>query len=216
MKHIFLVHTVPTMYRTFEPRLRKALGEEVRVSNLLDTYFANNMDHVNNRNRLFLTLKSAELSGADVIAVICSTLTPYVREVAPFIPTPVLPIDARLGEVAVRQGKRITVIASAPSPVAPTCSLIFEAAAKSGVDVDVGSVYDIRAFNAMMKGDMETHDAVILEMARKITDRDVIVFAQGSVEHMAPTVTEVTGLPVVTAPALCIEDIRGALGGINA
>ena len=39
MKRIILLHTVQCMYLTFEERLRKELNQEVKIDNLLDTFF---------------------------------------------------------------------------------------------------------------------------------------------------------------------------------
>jgi aspartate/glutamate racemase len=218
MKRIVLLHTVQCMYLTFEQRVRQAIQEDVRIDTLLDTFFASDSNErkeftQTNLNRLYLTLKSAEMTGADLIAVICSTLSPHVKRIAPFLSTPVLTIDERLGVEAIRRGERIMVLASAPSAVGPTEQIIREAAKEAGRAVRIESRYEIEAFHAMMRGDLDTHDQKIIAMAREIRDQDVIVFAQGSMEQAAPGVERVSGLPVVTAPALCIEAIRSFVEG---
>jgi phosphoribosylcarboxyaminoimidazole (NCAIR) mutase len=48
-------------------------------------------------------------------------------------------------------------------------------------------------------------------MAEAISGHDVIVFAQGSMEHMSAKVTAATGIPVITAPQLLVEDIKACL-----
>jgi len=201
------------MYLTFEQRVRQAIQQDIQIDNLLDTFFASDSNErkeftQTNLNRLYLTLKSAELTGADLIAVICSTLSPHVKRIAPFLSVPVMTIDERLGTEAIRYGNRIMVMASAPSAVDPTVELIRDAAKDAGRVVHIESRYSIEAFHAMMNDDMETHNKKILAMAQEIKDQDVIVFAQGSMEHMSSVVESATGLPVVTAPALCIEAIR--------
>jgi phosphoribosylcarboxyaminoimidazole (NCAIR) mutase len=70
----------------------------------------------------------------------------------------------------------------------------------------------MRAFHGMMSGDMETHDKIMLELAGTIKNKDVIVFAQGSLEHLAGEITKITSIPVVTAPALLVEDIKRVIG----
>ena len=218
MKRIVLLHTVQCMYLTFEQRVRRAIQEDVRIDNLLDTFFASDSNErkqftQTNLNRLYLTLKSAEMTGADLVAVICSTLSPHVKRIAPFLSVPVLTIDEQLGAEAIRRGNRIMVLASAPSAIGPTEQLILEAAKEAGRTVHIESLYDIEAFHAMMCGEMETHDKKILAMAQEIRDQDVIVLAQGSMEQTAPGVERVTGLPVVTAPALCIQAIKASVEG---
>lgn len=214
MKRILLLHTVQVMYLTFEKRLREALSSEVKIDNMLDTFFANNANELggeftqNNLNRLYLELKAAEMTGADVIAIICSTLSPPARQVIPFIKTPVVLIDQRLGETAISHGDNIMVLASAQSAAGPTAALVEEAARKAGRKVNIEQRHNLKAFHAMMAADMETHDAEIIRMASEVKGKDVIVYAQGSMEHTAQAASQASGLPVVTAPALCIQQIK--------
>ena len=214
MKRIILFHTVKPMYLSFESRVREALECEVRIDNMLDTCFANNLDKNVNRNRLFMAIKCAEMAQPDLIAVICSTLSPYIKEIAPFISVPLIGIDDRLGEVAFKHGDRVMVLASAQSPVEPVTSLLTSAAGRLGrLNAVVEAKLDERAFYAMIKGDMETHDNVMLELAKTVEGFDVIVMAQGSAEHLAQPIMSATGLPVVTAPELCIANIKEVIDG---
>ena len=218
MKRILLIHTVQVMYLSFEKQLRAALDSEVKIDNLLDTFFASNTNEIGyfsqaNMDRLYLTLKSAELTGADVIAVICSTLTPRVEQMAPLFPTPIVTIDGRLGQAAVAKGDRIQVLASAQSALGPTMDLVRKAADEAGRSVSVEGEHNPKAFASMMSGDLTIHDEEIVRMAGDVRDKDVIVFAQGSMAHMAQKAQEVAGIPVVTAPALCIAQIKELIDG---
>ena len=218
MKQIILIHTVQTMYLTFESRVREFLSEEVKIDNILDTYVTSNPNEIgyfsnDNLNRLFLLIKAAELAKPDLIAVVCSSMSPHVRYLANMFSVPVLRIDTRLGAEAIKKGKRIAVLASANSAVDPTSSLILEAAAEAGVEVDIEAKVDPRALQAMMSGDMDMHRKYMLELAGTISDKDVIVFAQGSTEYLTEDVEKMTGIPVVTAPQLLLEDIKATLEG---
>lgn len=213
MKQIILIHTVQTMYLRFEKRLRSALKEEVKIDNVLDTFFSSNPNEIGyfsteNLNRLYLTLKSAELAGPVCIPVVCSSLSPYVEKLNDLFSVPVLQIDKRLGSEAIVKGDDIMVLASASSASKATTALVQKAANFSGRNINIESIYDIRAFHGMMNGDMDTHDKVILETAEKIKDKAVIVLAQGSMEHLSEQIAEITGIPVISAPQLLIEDIK--------
>jgi aspartate/glutamate racemase len=213
MKQITLLHTVRVMYLSFEERLREALRSEVKIHNILDSFFASNTNEIGyfsqaNTDRLYLTLKSAQLTGADLIAVICSTLTPHVETIAPLIPTPIVTIDGRLGQAAIARGDRIQVLASAESALEPTIRLIRRAEAEAGRHVEIDGRHSKRAFQSMMSGDLRVHDEELVKMASELRDKDVVVFAQGSMAHMAGEVSRIAGIPVVTAPELCIQQIR--------
>ena len=219
MKRVILLHTVQCMYLTFEERLRKALDCEVKIDNILDTFFASNSNELGgvftqaNVDRLYLTLKSAELTGCDAIAVICSTLSPHVKKIRPLISVPVITIDELLGEEAIKYGDRIQILASAPSAVAATLNLIHEAEEKAGRTLQIETRHNMDAFHSMMSGDLTIHDQELRKMAAEVKDKDCIVFAQGSMEHMAEEVSKISGLPVITAPQLCIQQIKSIIEG---
>ena len=216
MKRIVLLHTVQVMYLQFEKRVREALREEVKIDNILDTFLASNTNEIgyfstDNMNRLYHTLKSAELTRPDCIPVVCSSLSPFVEQLQPLISAPLLTIDKRLGSEAIAKGDNLMVLASATSPIAPTVSLIEKAAQQAGRKVNIDSIHDMRAFNAMMSADMATHEKVMLETAEKIKGYNAVVFAQGSLEYLTEKVTKITGCPVVSAPQLLLEDIKAVV-----
>ena len=111
MKSIALIHTVESVAVSFGKTLKKILNEEVKIHNIWDDFLANNPNEIgeftiDNRNRLFNDIKSAEMTGADVIVVTCSTLTPVVKMIRPFIKVPLIAIDDAMGEKAVLYGEK--------------------------------------------------------------------------------------------------------------
>jgi hypothetical protein len=52
-----------------------------------------------------------------------------------------------------------------------------------------------------MSGDRETHDQLILEASKKVSDQvEMIVLAQGSMARMADELAKVTGKIVLSSP----------------
>ncbi len=105
MKSIALIHTVKSVASGFDDSLRNYLGYEVKIHNLWDDFLANNPNEIGeftiqNRNRLFCDMKAQELTGADIIVTTCSTLTPAVELIRPFIQVPVIAIDDAMAEGA--------------------------------------------------------------------------------------------------------------------
>ena len=118
MKSIALIHTVKSVASGFDDSLRNYLGYEVKIHNLWDDFLANNPNEIGeftiqNRNRLFCDMKAQELTGADIIVTTCSTLTPAVELIRPFIQVPVIAIDDAMARRSVLYGKRIMVMATA-------------------------------------------------------------------------------------------------------
>ena len=216
MKEIALLHTVRTVAESFGPALQATLPEPVKIYNLWDEFLAVNPNEIgeftmNNKNRLFLDLKSAEMTGADLIVVTCSTLTPYLKEIRKFISVPVVAIDDAMTKKAVSLGSRFLVLATAESTLEPTADKLLEDAAAAGKEICIDKKAVMEAFFAMKSGDMETHDRLLKAEAEKISGYDCIVIAQASMAHLEGVIREITGIETLSSPKLCMELVRGML-----
>ena len=205
MKSIALIHTVKSVASGFDDSLRNYLGYEVKIHNLWDDFLANNPNEIGeftiqNRNRLFCDMKAQELTGADIIVTTCSTLTPAVERIRPFIQVPVIAIDDAMARRSVLYGKRIMVMATAESTVGPTVSKIKAEADKAGREADISTCVD-----------MKKHDMILREKAGELKGYDCIVLAQASMAHLEDETASITGCPVLTSPRLCMEEIKKKL-----
>ena len=219
MKRIACIHTVYSVIDDFTQRLRAALGEDVKIHTLYDDFLATNPADTGkfsaiNHERLRLDMRAQALTGADVIVVSCSTLSPSVRLLRPEFNVPVVAIDDAMVREAVRKGTKIGLLATANSTVKPSHSALLAAAKAAGKDVDVQIICDEDAIRALKSGDKAKHDRMVLEMAGQFADRDVIVLAQASIAHMERAVREATGIPTLSSPARCIAEIKGILEAI--
>ena len=203
MKSIALIHTVKSVASGFDDSLRNYLGYEVKIHNLWDDFLANNPNEIGeftiqNRNRLFCDMKAQELTGADIIVTTCSTLTPAVELIRPFIQVPVIAIDDAMARRSVLYGKRIMVMATAESTVGPTVSKIKAEADKAGRETDISTC-------------VKKHDMILREKAGELKGYDCIVLAQASMAHLEDETASITGCPVLTSPRLCMEEIKKKL-----
>ena len=114
-------------------------------------------------------------------------------------------------EEAVARGTRVGLIATANSTVAPSSSALRSAAAALGKDIDLRVLCNEEAIRALKSGDRERHDALVLDMASSMKDRDVIVLAQASMAHMEAPVARSTGVATLSSPERCIGQIRKLL-----
>lgn len=219
MKIIALVHTVKTVADTFEHKIRAEVSEPVKIYNLLDDFLALHPNEVGeftitNKNRLYNDLKNAELTGADIIVVTCSTLTPVVEDLRPFLKVPIIAIDDAMGRKAVESGRRIAVMATARSTVLPTMNKIKREAQGIGKEVILSEEVVQEAFQAMKTGDMVTHDRLLLQRAAEIKDVDCVVLAQASMAHLRDEIEALIKVPVLASPDLCVEEIKEKLNEI--
>nr|WP_288556376.1 aspartate/glutamate racemase family protein [uncultured Mediterraneibacter sp.] len=216
MKSIALLHTVQSVADSFGKNLQDYLSEEVVIRNLWDDYLANNPQEVgeftkNNRTRLFMDMKSLEMTEPDLIAVTCSTLTPVVEMIRPFIKVPVIAIDDAMGKKAAKEGSNILVMATAESTLEPTVSKIQREADAMSKSVVIRKLAVTEAFGALKAMEMERHDKILKEAAKDIKGYDCIVLAQASMAHLESAIAEITGCQVLSSPGLCMEEIKDTL-----
>ena len=127
MKQIACIHTVASVIDSFTAQLREGIPGDYLIHTMYDDFLATDpartgaFSEVNVR-RLGLDMESMALTGADMIVVTCSTLSPAVRILRNRFDIPVVAIDDAMARAAVAAGSRITVIATANSTVKPSLS----------------------------------------------------------------------------------------------
>ena len=216
MKSIALIHTVKTVANSFEQKLKDYVGEPVKIHNLWDDFLANNPNEIGeftieNRCRLYNDIKSAEMTGADMIVVTCSTLTPVVNMIRPFVRVPLIAIDDAMGRKAVTCGERILFLATAGSTEGPMREKLNAEAAKLGKSIQIDFQANAEAFQAMKAVQMERHDAILLDMAKNISGYDCVVLAQASMAHLDQKIEAICKIPVLSSPGLCMEQVKETL-----
>src|SRR3954468_11277539 len=157
-----LIHTGTFLAPVFT-KLCKELMPDVKVFNIVDESLINNTIAANHltaatSRRVAHYLESAEEAGADAILVTCSSIGPAVEAARPFVNVPVLRVDQPMADTAVSTGRRIGVIATLSTTLAPTAQLIRARAAAQGREIEIVEHLCAGAFQAVADGDTETHD----------------------------------------------------------
>jgi Asp/Glu/hydantoin racemase len=155
----------------------------------------------------------AERAGADYIMVTCSSIGRAVETAAGLCSVPVLRVDQPMADRAVQLGTRIGVIATLSTTLEPTADLIRRRAALADKHVQLESHLCDSAFDALVRGDIARHDAMVSDALDQLGRRvDVIVLAQASMarvaENLAPGIVSV---PILASPPLAIEYLANAL-----
>ncbi len=129
--------------------------------------------------RMLSYFKAAEDTGADVIFNICSTVGEVADMARLIIDTPIVKIDERMAEEAVRRGTKIGVAATLSSTMEPTCRLIEKMAGKAGKKITIERTLCPGTFDALIAGKKDEHDRIITEYVKKLADKvEIIAFAQ--------------------------------------
>jgi Asp/Glu/hydantoin racemase len=130
------------------------------------------------------------------------------------VQVPLLKIDDAHTTKAVRDARRIGVLATAATTLRPTVALIQEKAAALSKTVEIRELLAASAFETLMRGDSPRHDALVLDAVRQLAPHvDLILFAQASMARLEAAAREAAQIPVLTSPRLALEYTRSVLDG---
>jgi Asp/Glu/hydantoin racemase len=154
-------------------------------------------------------------AGADLIAVTCSSTSPAVDIARPLVGVPVLKIDDPMMAEAVRAGRRIGLLCTSTSTVEPSTQLLEAHAAAQGRAVTVTPRIEAAAYTALMAGERDRHDAIVLAAARELAGAvDVLVLAQASLARLRDAIAAGTACPVLASPDLLMRDIAARVNTV--
>ena len=215
-KTLGLIHTSATLVPVFQ-QLTKGLSG-VKVFNIVDDSLIADVIRkgeltAQTARRVVDYVGSAESAGADYIMVTCSSIGAAVEASAALTRVPVLRVDQPMADLAVAKGKRIGVIATLPTTLAPTSDLVKRRAAKAGKTIELTAKLCEGAFDALMGGDPAKHDqmvaAALLELSTQV---DVIVLAQASMARVVEALPEAhRRVPILASPPTAIEYLKSVL-----
>jgi hypothetical protein len=213
MIRIVAVHTamalVESTTKLFQEHLPQVKINNIADDSLIQEVIANNAVTPAVRRRLLNYYLGAADAGATLVYNTCSSVGPVADMGNGIAPVPIFRIDGPMAEKAVREGKRIGVIATLPTTLAPTVDLIRRKATEAGAMIEVVEGLAEGAFLAGQSGDPEKHDALIRQAAEKIAGKvDLFVLAQGSMARMEAKLAEITGKPVLSSPLLGVLGVK--------
>jgi Asp/Glu/hydantoin racemase len=156
---------------------------------------------------------SAEAAGADFILVTCSSIGAAVEASAALTKVPVLRVDQPMADLAVQTGKRIGVIATLPTTLAPTSDLVKRRAAVAGKEIELTSRLCEGAFEALMSGDAAKHDSMVADALKELSASvDVILLAQASMARVVGTLSaSEKRVPIIASPPEAIKYLASIL-----
>lgn len=161
--------------------------------------------------RLMGMYTSAVAQGADAILNICSSVGEVAdafQNAAEYIGVPVVRIDEEMCREAVRQGKRIGVLATLATTLEPTKGTIRRVARAMGQHVELVDGLIDGAFGL----DQAQFRKLLIEAGLKIAPQvDVIVLAQGSMAYVEQDVQAACGKVTLSSPRFGAIELKKAL-----
>jgi len=222
-RKVGMVHSVASLVPVFN-ELSAELLPGVEVIHLVDEgllrdILASGKLTPGMARRFGLLASFAEESGAEVVMLTCSSLAPLVDEARDMVKVPLLKVDEAMADEAVKLGERIGVIATAHTTLGPTSGLIKQRAALPGkkVEVEVETVLCEGAFDALRRGDAETHDRIVKEKLNELMGRvEVIVLAQASIARTVAQIPEgERKVPILSSPRLGVQRLKEKLESLG-
>ncbi len=216
-RKVAFVHTSPAAVGPLMQFYAEA-APELEITNLLEDGLLRLLaagDFDTARARLTEMVRvAADTYGAEAAMITCSSVSMEMAEgIAGRFRLPVLKIDYPMARRAVGAGGKIGVAATFPPTLGPTRRLITEAAAEAGARVEIIEEVAEGAYDALLAGDAERHDALLLETVSRLAARgaSVVVLAQVSMARALPKIEGRVGVPVLSSLHTSLEEIRRAL-----
>lgn len=218
-KTVAIIHTGPVTVKPLND-LAPELLPGVRIINIMDDSLLKDVlaaghltPEVTQRMAQYYII--AAQMGADLILNACSSVGEAADVARHLVPVPVVKVDQAMAEEAVRRAQTaVGVAATLPTTLDPTARLIERTAQQMGKAVAVRRLLCPGAWDALMAGDGERHDAIVaqslLDLAREV---EVIVLAQVSMGRVAAGLGDQLTVPVLTSPRLGMERVRDVLAG---
>lgn len=217
-RQIAFIHTSPTMIPVFKPLAAELLPRNVNVFNMVDESLL--CDIIREKGCLPITARrlvshviAADEAGAEFILVTCSSMGRAVEASRGLVRARVLRVDEPMADRAVSTAKRIGVIATLPSTLEPTVTLIQERARAMGKSVVVHPLVVEGAFEAVMAGDGAKHDSLIAAELKDLSQtHDVIVLAQASMARVVDALPpKDKPVPILSSPRLAVEHLASMM-----
>lgn len=216
-RKVGMVHSVASLVPVFN-ELASELLPGVEVIHLVDEgllkdILASGQLTPSMARRFGLLASFAEESGAEVVMLTCSSLAPLVDEAKDMVKVPLLKVDEAMADEAVKLGERVGVIATAYTTLKPTSDLIKTRAALQEKEIAVETVLCEGAFDALRRGDLETHDHTVKDRLNNLMGRvDVVVLAQASIARVAAQIPEEElRVPILSSPRLGVQRLKEKL-----
>jgi len=214
---VVLIHTISPLIEVFDTLAAEFLPG-VLVKHILDEPL---LEGIRQRGGLTSTdsarmwdhIKMAESIQARAVLVTCSTLSPLLDNLRPLTSLSLVKIDETMIAAAVQAGYHLGVLATNPTALASTQSMLEAQARLSGKEITCELRLVDGAFSALLNGKAEEHDRLVKQAVLEVnTHLDGIVLAQASMARVLAEIPEhERQLPIFSSPHLALEQVRKLL-----
>lgn len=220
-KKLACIHTSCFIVGELKALMKSCLRPETEVTNVCDDGLLRDVLKAGGLTpgvvrRVCQYAIAAEESGSDAIMIGCSSINLIPQLIQPLLRVPVFSIDEAMAERAVQLGRRIGLVATVPTTVAPSTRLIQEKARVMGKEVTITPTLVEAAFSYLQDGQRDRHDQVIYEKIKTLQEHvDIVVMAQVSMSRMEEFLRERVAVPVLTSGKSGFMRAQEILDGVS-
>ncbi len=212
---ITIIHATRAAVAPVEETFER-LWPAAEIFSVLDEFLSREMDRLGGMTpevfeRIERLARFGKEGGADAILFSCSAFGEAIEAVQSVYEMPVLKPNEAMLEEALEAGGKIRLAATF-EPSLPSIRKELDAlAAKRGQAVEVESCFVPGAFDALLAGEGEKHDALIADALAKLGPCDSILLAQFSMARALPAVAARVGSCVLTSPDSAVRKLQRLL-----
>lgn len=192
---------------------------EANTFNLLDEGLLKDIDSLSSQqmNQRFQSLASyATGTGCDAILFSCSVFSDSIDSVKKIFDLPVYkPNEAMLDAIyeLAREKKdlKTVVMGTSQLSVESLSSEIGEWSKTNHASIQIDKLFIDQAFELLGKGQLDLHDALIIDAVKKNQYADLIVFTQFSMASAYQQSQEVSSAPIFSAPIIAVQTLQSRI-----
>jgi hypothetical protein len=148
---------------------------------------------------------------ARAVMVTCSSVTPRIMQaLSANAVVPLMKIDTPMAEQATRASGPLGVVITFRPTLEPTSKLLLDAAARAGNEVELQPAIVTGAYDALLAGNFERHDELLLGAVDDLVARGVngVVLAQVSMARLLPKLSGRVPVPVYSSLPSSLQRLR--------
>lgn len=154
----------------------------------------------------------AEDVGADCVLNACSSVGELTEKARRMVSIPVLRIDEAMAEKAIAIAQRIGVAATLPTTLRPTLALLGKKSREAGKDIELQSALADGAYEQLMTGHKDAHDAILIKALKELADKvDIVILAQASMARVIPLLPAEIRDKFLSSPVLAMQRVKAVL-----
>ncbi len=155
---------------------------------------------------------SAQDSGVEGILVTCSTLSPSVDDIRPFLTIPIVKIDEPvIGEV-VLTARKICLLATAESVLKSVEPLVLAKASEAGREVSIRRLIKGDLWPLLQKDPPAFYRALAAAASQALQESEAVILTQVSIAPARAYVRENLWQRVYASPVYAVRELKKRLG----